>query len=89
MQWIPPEMPCRRVLDRRVRWAPGAGSDTCHTSTRPLRISGPWGLGHSGWGGGFRSLMAINLVNGDVVVVLTNNDALAPEAMLWGVALSS
>ena len=51
--------------------------------------SGRWGLGHNGWGGGYRSLMAINPVNGDVVVVLTNNDALAPEEMLWGVALSS
>jgi D-alanyl-D-alanine carboxypeptidase len=51
--------------------------------------SGRWGLGHNGWGGGYRSVMAINPINGDVVVVLTNNDELAPEEMLWGVALSS
>ncbi len=51
--------------------------------------SGRWGLGHNGWTGGYRSLMAINPVRGDVVVVLTNNDELAPEEMLWGVALSS
>jgi D-alanyl-D-alanine carboxypeptidase len=51
--------------------------------------SGRWGLGHNGWIGGYRSLMAINPVNGNVVVVLTNNDELAPEDMLWDVALSS
>ena len=56
----------------------------------PVRLdSGRWGLGHNGWLGGYRSFMAINPVSGDVVVVLTNNDALAPEMMLWGVALSS
>jgi D-alanyl-D-alanine carboxypeptidase len=51
--------------------------------------SGRWGLGHNGFMGGYRSLMAINPINGDVVVVLTNNDTLAPEDMLWDVALSS
>jgi D-alanyl-D-alanine carboxypeptidase len=51
--------------------------------------SGRWGLGHNGFMGGYRSLMAINPVNQDVVVVLTNNDELAPEEMLWGVAPSS
>jgi D-alanyl-D-alanine carboxypeptidase len=51
--------------------------------------SGRSGLGHNGWTGGYRSLMAINPSSGDVVVVLTNNDDLAPEAMLWGIALSS
>ena len=51
--------------------------------------SGRWSRGHNGWTGGCRSLMAINPINKDVVVVLTNNDELVPAVMLWGVDLTS
>ena len=45
------------------------------------------GLGHNGFVGGYTSIMGIDPESGDVLVVLTNNDELRPEAFTWLLAL--
>jgi D-alanyl-D-alanine carboxypeptidase len=50
--------------------------------------SGHRGLGHNGWLGGYRSVMAIDPATGDTLIVLTNNDDIDPDRLAWRITLT-